>query len=337
MNKGLSFNDITLLPVDFSLVRSRKDVNPTENILGQLKVPMISSNMSSVFSVELAKEVIKNGGISVVHRFCTIEANVKMFTDVGSINGLWGSLGVGEYELQRAVKLYEAGCHVLVLDVANAASIHVVDQYKRLKQALPNAILVVGNFGSANQIKEFIYNAGSTPDYFKCGIGNGAACSTRQTAGIGIPSVTSLIDCVSSGYPIIWDGGGKTTGDYCKAIALGAKAVMMGRNFAACIESGAKTDHQTLNSYKLYSGSASQSSYVAQGKTDYYRAPEGEEMWLTVTGTVKQLIQHYDAALRSSMSYLGAFTLEEFRKNAKWIEISQASQLESTPFVKDIK
>ncbi len=364
-NKGLSFDDITLQPVDFSMVRSRKDVNPLEVILGIPRLPLISSNMDSVYSVELAKEVVKAGGISVMHRFCKIEDNIRMFTEAEQLHSVWGSVGVGKYELERARSLYNVGCHTLVLDVANAAAIHVVDQYKQLKEALPQAILVVGNFDSANQIKEFIYHAGSVPDFFKVGIGGGSPCSTRIVTGVGTPNVTALVDCVSTGYPIILDGGIKNSGDFCKAIALGATAVMMGRNFAACEESGAKKAYESNNlplkpdfsdtfmalgkndelvmgrqpasRIAQYRGSASQSSYETQGKTDYYRAPEGEEYWIPVTGTVKQLMDNYEAALRSSMSYLGAFDLTNYRKNVNWIEVSPSSQFESRPFGKDIK
>ena len=78
------------------------------------------------------------------------------------------------------------------------------------------------------------------------GVGPGAACTSREVLGVGVPQVTATIDCAAardkyyadSGryVPIITDGGIRTGGDLCKAFVAGADAVMLGSPFAGTVE-----------------------------------------------------------------------------------------------------
>jgi len=78
------------------------------------------------------------------------------------------------------------------------------------------------------------------------GVGPGAACTTREVLGVGVPQVTATIDSAAardayfkeSGryVPIITDGGMKNGGDVCKAIGAGADAIMLGSIFAGAKE-----------------------------------------------------------------------------------------------------
>src|SRR5207302_11251296 len=78
------------------------------------------------------------------------------------------------------------------------------------------------------------------------GVGPGAACTSREVLGIGVPQVTATLDCAAardaflaeSGryVPVITDGGMRTGGDICKAFASGADAVMIGSPFAQSAE-----------------------------------------------------------------------------------------------------
>ena len=95
------------------------------------------------------------------------------------------------------------------------------------------------------------------------GVGPGAACTSREVLGIGVPQVTATLDCslARDNYfdetgryvPIITDGGIRTGGDVCKAIASGADAVMIGTPFAQTLEApglgynwGMATPHDSL-------------------------------------------------------------------------------------------
>src|SRR5665213_2497361 len=104
----LAFDDVLLEPI-FSHVKSRQDVNPSSDFLGlKLSLPVTNSNMDTVASPELSKVLHAYGTVSSIHRFCTIEENVKLF-QASIHNGIKPivSVGVGEHELLRASKLAE--------------------------------------------------------------------------------------------------------------------------------------------------------------------------------------------------------------------------------------
>jgi len=200
--------------------------------------------------------------------------------------------------------------------VANAASSIAVRQFRRFKE-LFKVKFVVGNFATKEQIQAFNEAAGSYADAYKIGIGSGSICATEDTVtGVGLKHVDTILSCVESGMPIIMDGGVSKPSDFCKSLALGCVGVMMGRPFAATFESAAQKTQNGLNA--IYRGSADAKSYEIQGKTASHRPPEGREVILPVTGSVKDVVQYYEASLRSSMTYLNARTLAEYRDNAKW-------------------
>jgi len=237
MNEALTFKDISLTPASFTNIASRSDVS-TDVRIGRtrLAVPMIASNMDSVYSPTLAREVARMGGVAVVHRFCTIEENVQLFQE-GIYRHAeytvkpWVSIGLGSNEIERASALVEVGAETLVIDVANGAQEQAVKQYQILKD-LFKVDIIVGNFVNAAQINEFVKRAGSVPTAFKVGVGMGSACVTREVAGVGWPSVASIEDCAKTGYNLIQDGGISTPGDLAKALALGVKAAFIGRLYA---------------------------------------------------------------------------------------------------------
>lgn len=375
VNKALTFQDVLMVPAPFSNVESRADVDTTTVIAGKsYKVPLISSNMDTVYSPKLAQEVARNGAVSCVHRFCSIEENIKLFKE-GILHDIkpWVSVGVTEGELERAEALIGAGAEDIVVDVANAANIKVTDFVKKLASLNKEFnSLIVGNFATKEQLIAFKHHAGFLPRAVKIGIGNGSLCETRVVTGNGYPTYTSLKDCLSLGLEnlgigVILDGGGRELADFSKALAAGASMVMMGRNFAACQESGGAkywqgvkvVSEETIKkqlphaqperpymtpsgiavygvtpTHTEYRGSASTASYKIQGKEAPHRPSEGAETIVPITGNVSDLVLKYEAALRSCMSYQNAFTLEELRSHAEFVEITQAGQVENGAFGK---
>lgn len=339
--KKLNFSDVLIVP-KFSTIFSRKDVESSHIFLGQsLWSSVISSNMDSVTEIAMSKEMISNGGQAALHRFCSIEDNVRMLNEshvnIGSARDRFPyvSIGVGKKELERFEALFDAGASHFILDLAHGASMNAVLQAKELyKLKGSNFKLIVGNFATRVGINDFNYALGGTVDAYKCGIGTGSVCRTSQVTGVGYPAFSSLQDCVSTQLPIIWDGGIGNSGDLCKAVAAGAKLVMLGSMLAGCDESPGKT-HYSDGSIskddeasifgtpvgKEYRGSASCASYEAQGKTADHRTPEGVETLVPYTGPVKEVLNQLEAALRSSASYVGANNLEEYRKFSEFIEV----------------
>ena len=152
------------------------------------------------------------------------------------------------------------------------------------------------------------------------GIGPGAACTTREVTGLGIPQVTATLDCAAareeyyrrSGryVPIITDGGIRTGGDFCKSFAAGADAVMIGTPFAQTTESPgqgynwgmASPDPVLPRGTRVnpgLKGSIEQVLYGPSSKSD---------------GTMNSV-----GALRTCLGYVGAFNIREFHQKAELI------------------
>jgi IMP dehydrogenase/GMP reductase len=327
----MQFDDFTILPSPVSYVRSRNDVNTNFSLCGAtLSVPLLSSNMTSVYSPTLDRIIEEFGGKSVVHRFCSIEENIKLFQD-GCVSNRkpWVSVGVSEQEFERAKALHKVGAEVFVLEVANASHISCIEQYRRLRSEFPDVSLVVGTFAVKEQVEAFITLSGSKPDAILVGIGSGAACTTgTDVTGIHIPITTTIRSTAQCGIPVIVSGGISKPADMMKALAMGAKAVMCGKLFSACYESGAKgfskdgdqfyKDYSDKPQYKWYYGSASPDAYKEQSKESTFRPVEGKGIMVKTSGSTLDLLTYYQASLRSTMSYVDAHSVDEFHAKVKW-------------------
>lgn len=339
IRKALSFDDVLLVD-KYSIISSRKDVDTSIKLLGYtFNTALISSNMATVTNDRMAQAVHQVGGLGALHRFIDVATNVAMFKN--SPKETIVSCGVGTSEIERAIACYESGASRILVDVAQGANSNVVDTVKKIREVVKNnAAIIVGNFSNASALNTFLHKLPCHVDAIKIGIGGGSACITRKITGCGMPTFASILDCSAVGIPIIADGGIRNSGDFCKAIAAGASAVMCGRLFAACDESPANTKSEHWKSdmpgenrvtHKLYSGSASNASYEAQGKVATHRVAEGESYWIKATGPVSTLMQTFNAGLRSSMAYNNALTIEDYQDNAEFIEITNAGIIESGP------
>lgn len=331
-----SFADVLIVP-QFSTVKSRADVDTSVKFgLDDLRLGIISSNMDTVTGPEMSKAMLKNGAQACLHRFQSIGNNVLQFVS-SSYEGKapWVSIGLGANELERATALLDAGAKTFLIDVAHGATMEVVFQTKALRNIVgKDKYIIVGNFATKRSVQTFLSRLGDTTiDAIKVGIGGGSACTTRIVTGCGVPTLASIIDCKSLNIPIIADGGMRDSGDIAKAIAAGASAVMLGRMLAGAEESpGQAYQPRGIDSgntlLKEYRGSASEESYKVQGKEASHRTPEGESFVVPYTGPVADTLQQIEAGLRSSMSYVGAHTLSEFRQKAQFIQITNAGIVE---------
>lgn len=335
METTITYDDVLIKP-KFSHVRSRRDVNLHTNFLNKmLKVPVVSANMDTITGSVMANKLLELGADAALHRFCTIEDNVKMFKESAGMPLV--SIGVGNNEFERALELFNAGAHRILIDVAHGASIQVVEQYDRLREKLGTSIqIAVGNFDNYESIQEFLSysKAGIKPNAFKIGIGSGSVCHTSTVTGCGGGIVTAISDCSLSGVPLIADGGIRTSGDIAKALAAGASMVMLGKMLAGTLEANSlevdsmSNPISTISSerrYKIYRGSASKESYEVQGKISEWRTPEGESSLVPSKGPVENVIQQIDAGLRSAFSYVGAFNIAEFKEKAKLVRVTNTN------------
>ena len=163
-----------------------------------------------------------------------------------------------------------AGVDVIIVDTAHGHSQGVLDAVRETKREHPEVEVIGGNVATADATLALI-EAGA--DAVKVGIGPGSICTTRVVAGIGVPQITAVSDCVKVAelldVPIIADGGVKFSGDLTKAIAAGASTIMIGSLFAGTDESPGELILYQGRSYKQYRGMGSLGA-MKKGSKDRY-------------------------------------------------------------------
>jgi len=243
---------------------------------------------------------------------------------------------IGPFDFKRADMLLDAGADILAIDTAHGHSENVIRTIRQIKKEY-DAELIAGNIATAEAAKELI-SAGA--DAIKVGIGPGSICTTRIVAGAGVPQITAIQDCVSAadgqGVPAIADGGIKYSGDIAKAIAAGASIVMIGSLFAGTEESPGRSVFVGGRKYKSYRGmgslSAMQEGSDRYGKNDSGKfVPEGIEGIVPYRGTVSETLLQLVGGLRSAMGYCGCRSIDELRKNSRFVRITKAGLRESHP------
>lgn len=338
---GLTFDDVLLVPKK-TPVETRANVDVSSNITPKikLKAPIISANMDTVTEGSMALEMARAGGIGIIHRFLSIEAQVAEVELVKKENLLVGAaIGIkGDY-IDRTEALLKAGCDAIVIDIAHGHSEFLIKALKELKKKFPAAEFIAGNVATAEAAEELIINGA---DALKVGIGPGALCTTRIVAGTGVPQITAIIEAAKVAHkhniPIIADGGIRYAGDIVKALAAGASTVMIGALLAGCEESPALTFYRNSEKFKLTRGMASLSAnYERQFKDTTIRkdlkeyAAEGVEAIVSYKGSVGHLINQFVWGVKSGFSYSGAHNITELWQNAEFIQISQNALIESHP------
>ncbi len=255
MHEGLTFDDVLLIP-SYNDISSRSNVD-TSARLGDhhtLGLPVISANMDSVTGYNMAIAMTKAGGMGILHRFMSIEENVREYQmSVNEFGPVGVSIGVGEGGKERAIALFKAGARIFCVDVAHGHSKAVGQQIKFLRGAYGDGIFIIAGNVATYAGADYLASCGA--DAVKVGIGPGSVCTTRRKAGVGVPQLTAIEDCSRANAIIIADGGMRDPGDVVKAIAAGADLVMSGGFFAGVEE----TPGEVIEEPDYYNG-----EYVAK-------------------------------------------------------------------------
>ena len=248
------------------------------------------------------------------------------------------AIGITANVLDRAAELVDAQVDVVVLDSAHGHSQNVLNCVRMVKEKYPDLQVIAGNVATGEAAQALI-EAGA--DAVKVGIGPGSICTTRVVAGIGVPQISAVMDCYEvadkHGIPIIADGGIKYSGDITKAIAAGANVCMMGSLFAGCDESPGEFELYQGRKYKVYRGMGSIAAMENGSRDRYFQTnakklvPEGVEGRVAYKGSVEDAVFQLLGGLRSGMGYCGTRTIEELKKNGRFVKISAASLKESHP------
>ncbi len=243
---------------------------------------------------------------------------------------------VGDAGYERSAALVEAGADMIVIDTAHGHSEGVAIAVKRAKSLSNQVQIVAGNVATGDATRALI-DAGA--DAVKVGIGPGSICTTRMVAGVGVPQLTAIMDCAEAAgdVPVIADGGIKFSGDFAKAIAAGASCAMVGSMIAGTDESPGEVILYQGRSFKSYRGMGSLGA-MAQGSADRYfqkdaasdkLVPEGIEGQVPYKGSAATVVHQMIGGLRAAMGYTGCATVEEMRKNCRFVKITGAGLKES--------
>jgi IMP dehydrogenase len=246
---------------------------------------------------------------------------------------------VGEDGLKRTEALIDAGCDVIVVDTAHGHSRGVLDSVTSIKRLSNFTQVVAGNVATAEGARALI-DAGA--DAVKVGIGPGSICTTRVVAGVGVPQLTAIMDCVEearkSGVPVVADGGIKYSGDLAKAIAAGADCAMIGSLLAGTDESPGDVFLYQGRSYKSYRGMGSLGA-MARGSADRYfqkevqdtlkLVPEGVEGQVPYKGPAGHVVHQLVGGLRAAMGYTGCRTIADFHTKTQFVRITGSGLRES--------
>jgi len=321
MRTGLTFDDVTIIP-KYSEISSRDNVSTkTELCEGiELDVPIISANMDSISGVEMCIAMDRIGGLGILHRFMDPEMIEDSVRRMVKADVKYPAVSVGLNTSIEFVKhLVKLGAKIVCLDVAHGHHARVVRYLKQLTPELyGKASIIAGNVATTKGARCLISEG---IQVVKVGIGSGSHCTTRVNTGCGVPQVTAVLD-IAMEFNCIADGGIRNSGDITKALACGAKAVMIGNLFAG-------TDEAAMPD--TYRGMASRVAQE-QWKKDSPIYIEGENSYTVERiGPAKNVVDNLIAGVRSGMSYVGASNLEELRENAEFMQVTHAGYIEGTP------
>ena len=249
------------------------------------------------------------------------------------------AIGPGKDREARTEALIKAGVDVLVIDTAHGHSRDVLDALRDTKENFPDCQLIGGNVATGEGTLDLI-KAGV--DAVKVGVGPGSICTTRVIAGVGIPQLSAIMETSEvserNGVPVIADGGIKFSGDITKAIAAGARSVMIGNLFAGTDESPGEIVLYQGRSYKVYRGMGSIEAMKEGSKDRYFQedvesetklVPEGIEGRVPYRGALSYDIQQLIGGMKAGMGYLGARNIQELQQKARFIRITSSGLKES--------
>ncbi|MDE7050666.1 MAG: IMP dehydrogenase [Lactobacillus sp.] len=357
--KGLTFDDVLLIPAESHVLPNEVNLDTKLAPNLQLHIPLISAGMDTVTEGNMAIAMAENGGLGVIHKNLSIEAQVEevkkaktkavdpslphpAVDDQGRLLAA-AAVGVTSDTFERAEALLEAGADAIVIDTAHGHSAGVLRKIKEIRDHFPKATLIAGNVATGEGTAA-LFDAGV--DVVKVGIGPGSICTTRIVAGVGVPQITAIYDAASVaqkyGKKIIADGGIKYSGDVVKALAAGGNAVMLGSMFSGTTEAPGTIFTNEGKQFKSYRGMGSVGAMSQQhGSSDRYfqggvneankLVPEGVEALVPYKGDVSNIIYQIDGGLRAGMGYVGAGTIEELIENSQFVQITNAGLRESHP------
>ena len=324
-NYSLTYDDISLIPTKVSRIKSRAEALTSCDFLNvKLNVPVISSPMDTVSGLEMTKELSKLGCLGILNRF---DSSLEELLNDKKDNGLVKAVSIALNTSAETIEKLVEHKYIICIDTANANNCAVLNKTEEIKNKF-DVPVIVGNIAHGATLQQ-LENSGA--DAVRVGIGSGSVCTTSIQTGIGIGQVSSLLNVYYSReksklkIKIIADGGIKSPGDIAKALALGSDVVMLGRMLAGTRETPGEVIKYQGQLWKKYRGSA---SFGVKMRNEFI---EGEETMVAYKGAVTNVIDSISDGLKSTMSYMDCFNLDELRNTDTFAVLSNSSYLERLP------
>ncbi len=354
------FDDISLVPGEVTINPDEVDIS---TVIGnvELKIPVMAAAMDGVVDPGFAVEFGKLGGLAVLNlvgiytRYenpgevlekiitCPHEKSTVLIQDIYKEPIKEKLVGERVEQIKKAgatcsvscIPQYadkfigicrEAGVDIFMVQSTVTTARHISSKYEPLDIAKfcksAKIPVVVGNCVTFDVAMELIETGVAG---ILVGIGPGAACTSREVLGLGVPQVTATADCAYARdnyykktgkyVPMITDGGMVSSGDICKAFASGADAVMIGSAFVKSVESPGKGYHWGM-------------------ATSNENLPRGTRINVGVSCTLKEILFGPARVDDGSQNLMGALKLSMGSLGVKNIKEMQMVEVAVTPSIK---
>ena len=353
IKESYSFDDVLIEPNFSDIIPREADTTTKLTKSITLNIPLISAAMDTVTEHKMAINMGLYGGIGSIHKSLSIDLQCqevnkvkkhkvdfikydKACVDSNNCLRVLAAVGTGEEALKRAEALIKAGVDAIVIDTSHGHSQNVIDTIKGIKQIAEKIEIIAGNIATKNGALSLLY-AGA--DTLKVGIGPGSICTTRVVSGVGVPQLSAILEvgaiCKTKDSFLIADGGIKFSGDLVKAIAAGADCVMLGSLLAGTDVTPGKIITMNKEKYKKYRGMGSVEAMKSGSADRYFQkgeanlVPQGVEGYIKYKGSMSEVLKQLLGGLTSAMGYTGNKTIEEMKKNCKFLKVTPAGMKES--------
>jgi len=350
LRRSYGFDEVAIVPGDVTVNPDQTNIDLEIEGL-TFSIPIIASAMDAVTDVNMALLMSKLGGLAVLNlegiqtRYDNPQEMLSAISQASDAEvtpllqkiysqpikenligeriqsikkaGAIAAVSVTPANTKRFAPIVaEAQGDILVVQSTFTTARHISKStrgliFQELRQSITMPV-IVGNCVSYNACLELMRTGISG---ILVGVGPGAACTTREVLGVGVPQITATMDCAAardeylreSGryVPIITDGGMRKGGELCKAFAAGADAVMLGSIFAQAKEAPGLGFHWGM-------------------AHPHMALPRGTRIKVSTTGTLEQILfgptsatdgsQNLIGALRTAMGACGACTIPEMHK-----------------------
>ncbi len=333
----LDFNDVLFRPKR-STLSSRSEVQVEREYKFKHSgrtwsgVPIISSNMDTISSVEMFKKLSSQKFLTCFHKYINIDDVIAACKEGFDSKYFILSTGITDRDFENIVKqvsdLNENNIqtHFICIDVANGYMFKLLEFCKKMRAQFPNITLIAGNVVTREIVEELSINGGI--DIIKVGIGSGAVCTTRLQTGVGMPQFSAVMECADAAHGldsmIISDGGICHPGDVGKAFGGGADFVMIGSMLAGHSECPGELIEEEGKKYKLFYGMSSDTAMNKyHGGVASYRSSEGKTVKVPYKGSVENTMNNILGGVRSTCTYVGASRLKDLNKCATFVRVNR--------------